>query len=190
MQEQTRRMDSLVRQLLTLSRIKAAPVIDIKETVDEPMMLRLLQREAETLSGGRYEIHFHTDPHLKVLVDDDQLRRARSNLVYNAVNHTPDGTRIDISWLRNRQSAQFKVCDNGPSIPAEHLPRLTERFYCVDKRVARRATSGCPVRSPCREGGDGCRRIIERQPLLGHQRQPLRLHRFSCSDTTRTSRCA
>lgn len=141
MQEQTRRMDSLVRQLLTLSRIEAAPAIDMKETVDVPMMLHLLQREAETLSSGRHEIHFHTDPHLKVLGDDDQLRSAISNLVYNAVNHTPEGTRIDISWLRNRQGAQFKVCDNGPGIPAEHLPRLTERFYRVDKARSR-ATGG------------------------------------------------
>ncbi len=141
MQEQTRRMDSLVRQLLTLSRIEAAPAIDMKETVDVPMMLLLLQREAETLSGGRHSIHFHTDPHLKVLGDDDQLRSALSNLVYNAVNHTPEGTRIDISWLRNRQGAQFKVCDNGPGIPAEHLPRLTERFYRVDKARSR-ATGG------------------------------------------------
>jgi len=141
MQEQTRRMDSLVRQLLTLSRIEAAPAIDMKETVDVPMMLHLLQREAETLSGGRHEIHFHTDPHLKVLGDDDQLRSALSNLVYNAVNHTPDGTRIEISWLRSRQGAQFKVCDNGPGISAEHLPRLTERFYRVDKARSR-ATGG------------------------------------------------
>jgi two-component system, OmpR family, phosphate regulon sensor histidine kinase PhoR len=61
--------------------------------------------------------------------------------VYNAVNHTPEGTRIDISWLRNKQGAEFKVCDNGPGISAEHLPRLTERFYRVDKARSR-ATGG------------------------------------------------
>ena len=58
MQEQTRRMDSLVKQLLTLSRIEAAPAIDLKETVDVPNMLLLLQGEAETLSQGRHSIHF------------------------------------------------------------------------------------------------------------------------------------
>ncbi len=56
-------MDGLVKQLLTLSRIEAAPAIDLKETVDVPMMLRVLQREAQTLSQGRHSIHFHTDPH-------------------------------------------------------------------------------------------------------------------------------
>lgn len=141
MQEQTRRMDSLVKQLLTLSRIEAAPAIDLKETVDVPTMLLLLQREAETLSQGRHSIHFHTDPHLKVFGNDEQLRSAISNLVYNAVNHTPDGTRIDISWLRTKQGAEFKVCDNGPGISEEHLPRLTERFYRVDKARSR-ATGG------------------------------------------------
>ncbi|WP_026042631.1 phosphate regulon sensor histidine kinase PhoR [Pantoea sp. A4] len=141
MQEQTRRMDSLVKQLLTLSRIEAAPVIDLKEKVDVPMMLRMLQPEAETLSGGRHEIHFHTDPHLKVFGDDEQLRSAISNLVYNAVNHTPEGTRINISWLHTRHGAEFKVCDNGPGISPEHLPRLTERFYRVDKARSR-ATGG------------------------------------------------
>ncbi|RWR00627.1 phosphate regulon sensor protein [[Pantoea] beijingensis] len=140
MQEQTRRMDSLVKQLLTLSRIEAAPAIDLQETVDVPMMLRLLQREAETLSSGRHEIYFHTDPHLRVYGNDEQLRSAISNMVYNAINHTPEGTRIDISWLQNKQGAQFAVKDNGPGIPSEHIPHLTERFYRVDK--ARSRTTG------------------------------------------------
>lgn len=141
MSEQTRRMDSLVKQLLTLSRIEAAPAINLKEKVDVPVMLKLLQHEAETLSGGRHAIHFHTDPHLKVFGNDEQLRSAISNLVYNAVNHTPEGTRIDISWLRSKQGAVFTVCDNGPGIPPEHIPRLTERFYRVDKARSR-ATGG------------------------------------------------
>lgn len=141
MQEQTRRMDSLVKQLLTLSRIEAAPALDLKETVDVPAMLLLLQREAETLSQGRHSIHLHTDPHLKVFGNNEQLCSAISNLVYNAVNHTPQGTHIDISWLRTKEGAQFKVCDNGPGISEAHLPRLTERFYRVDKARSR-ATGG------------------------------------------------
>ncbi|QKJ86134.1 phosphate regulon sensor histidine kinase PhoR [Paramixta manurensis] len=141
MQEQTRRMDSLVGQLLTLSRIEAAPAIDLSETVDVPAMLRVLQREAETLSNGRHTIHFNTDPHLRVFGNEEQLRSAISNLVYNAVNHTPEGTDIEISWLRNAQGARFCVKDNGPGIAAEHLPRLTERFYRVDKARSR-ATGG------------------------------------------------
>jgi two-component system phosphate regulon sensor histidine kinase PhoR len=137
MQEQTRRMDGLVKQLLTLSRIEAAPAIDLAEKVDIPMMLRLLQREAETLSNGRHQIVFNTDPQLKVCGNEEQLRSAISNLVYNAVNHTPEGTRIEVSWLHNKQGALFAVKDNGPGIAPEHLPRLTERFYRVDKARSR-----------------------------------------------------
>ena len=58
MQEQTRRMDGLVKQLLTLSRIEAAPNVDMNERVDIPLMLRVLQREAQSLSGGNHEISF------------------------------------------------------------------------------------------------------------------------------------
>jgi len=76
--------------------------------------------------------------------------------VYNAVNHTPDGTRIDISWLRSPQGAQFKVKDNGPGIAPEHLPRLTERFYRVDKARSRQT------------GGSGLGLAIVKHALSHH----------------------
>ncbi|AXF78624.1 phosphate regulon sensor histidine kinase PhoR [Erwinia tracheiphila] len=132
MHAQTRRMDDLVNQLLTLSRIEAAPSLDLRQQVNAPVMLKLLQHEAETLSQGRHQIDFSVDDTLQVLGDEEQLRSAISNLVYNAVNHTPDGTRIVIAWLRTPQGATFSVSDNGPGIAPEHIPRLTERFYRVD----------------------------------------------------------
>ncbi|AUH01731.1 two-component system sensor histidine kinase PhoR [Prodigiosinella confusarubida] len=137
MQEQTRRMDGLVKQLLTLSRIEAATAIDLSEEVDIPLMLRVLQREAETLSQGRHEIIFRVNEQLKVFGNEDQLRSAVSNLVYNAVNHTPKGTRIEVCWQQTPSGAQFQVSDNGPGIAPKHLPRLTERFYRVDKARSR-----------------------------------------------------
>lgn len=156
MQEQTRRMDGLVQQLLTLSRIEAASTLDLQETVDVPMMLQLLQREAETLSQGRHEIQFNTDPNLRVYGNDEQLRSAISNLVYNAINHTPAGTRIEISWLKTPQGALFRVRDNGPGIAAEHIPRLTERFYRVDKARSRQT------------GGSGLGLAIVKHALSHH----------------------
>ncbi|WP_426917708.1 phosphate regulon sensor histidine kinase PhoR [Serratia bockelmannii] len=137
MQEQTRRMDGLVKQLLTLSRIEAAPNVDMNERVDIPLMLRVLQREAQSLSGGNHEITFRVNEQLNVFGNEDQLRSAVSNLVYNAVNHTPKGTHIEVSWQQTAHGAQFQVSDNGPGIAAEHLPRLTERFYRVDKARSR-----------------------------------------------------
>ncbi len=156
MQQQTRRMDGLVQQLLTLSRIEAAPALNVQEKVDVPTMLKLLQREAETLSQGRQPIHFTADPNLCVWGNDEQLRSAISNLVYNAVNHTPPGTRIDVSWLKTSQGAQFMVKDNGPGISAEHIPRLTERFYRVDKARSRQT------------GGSGLGLAIVKHALSHH----------------------
>ncbi|BFO08584.1 phosphate regulon sensor histidine kinase PhoR [Serratia rubidaea] len=156
MQEQTRRMDGLVKQLLTLSRIEAAPIVEMNETVDVPLMLRVLQREAQSLSGGRHEIRFRVNEALKVYGNDDQLRSAVSNLVYNAVNHTPAGTHIEVSWQRTPQGAQFQVSDNGPGIAAEHLPRLTERFYRVDKARSRQT------------GGSGLGLAIVKHALSHH----------------------
>ncbi|MEQ9878309.1 phosphate regulon sensor histidine kinase PhoR [Pectobacterium aroidearum] len=156
MQEQTRRMDGLVKQLLTLSRIEAATAIDLNEKVDIPLMLRVLQREAQTLSQGCHEIVFRVNENLRVFGNEEQLRSAVSNLVYNAINHTPAGTRIEVCWQKIPQGAQFQVSDNGPGIAAEHLPRLTERFYRVDKARSRQT------------GGSGLGLAIVKHALSHH----------------------
>ena len=137
MREQTQRMEGLVKQLLTLSRIEAAPVLAMNDKIDVPMMLRVVEREAQTLSQQRQVLHFSVDESLKVLGNEEQLRSAISNLVYNAVNHTPPGTDITVSWQRAPHGALFSVEDNGPGIAPEHIPRLTERFYRVDKARSR-----------------------------------------------------
>jgi two-component system phosphate regulon sensor histidine kinase PhoR len=77
------------------------------------------------------------DNTLKVRGSEDELRSAISNLVYNAVNHTPDGTAIKVRWQRVAAGAEFSVDDDGPGIAPEHIPRLTERFYRVDKARSR-----------------------------------------------------
>ena len=156
MQEQTKRMDGLVKQLLTLSRIEAAPNVDMNEKVDIPLMLRVLQREAQSLSGGNHQINFRVNENLKVFGNEDQLRSAVSNLVYNAVNHTPAGTNIEVSWQQTPQGAQFQVSDNGPGIGPEHIPRLTERFYRVDKARSRQT------------GGSGLGLAIVKHALSHH----------------------
>jgi len=137
MREQTSRMEGLVKQLLTLSKIEASPIHTPNEVIDVPMMLRVVEREAQTLSQQRQTLEFHVDNSLKVLGSDEQMRSAISNLVYNAVNHTPPATHIIVSWQRVANGVEFSVEDNGPGIAAEHIPRLTERFYRVDKARSR-----------------------------------------------------
>ncbi|MDU1950754.1 phosphate regulon sensor histidine kinase PhoR [Atlantibacter hermannii] len=156
MREQTHRMEGLVKQLLTLSKIEAAPALVLNEQIDVPMMLRVVEREAQTLSHKKHTFTFDVDNDLKVLGNDEQLRSAISNLVYNAVNHTPEGTHVKVAWQRTPQGAKFSVQDNGPGISAEHIPRLTERFYRVDKARSRQT------------GGSGLGLAIVKHALSHH----------------------
>ena len=155
MREQTQRMEGLVEQLLTLSRIEAAPALQLTEKVDVPVMLNMLEREAHTL-GPQHQLHFEVDKSLRVFGSEDQLRSAVSNLVYNAVNHTSAGTTITVIWKRTPHGALFSVEDNGPGIAAQHIPRLTERFYRVDKSRSRQ------------NGGSGLGLAIVKHALSHH----------------------
>jgi two-component system phosphate regulon sensor histidine kinase PhoR len=157
MREQTSRMEGLVKQLLTLSRIEAAPAMVLNEKIDVPLMLRVVEREAQTLSQQKQTLQFDVDPSLRVFGNEEQLRSAISNLVYNAVNHTPEGTHITVSWHKTSQGAKFSVADNGPGISAEHIPRLTERFYRVDKARSRQT------------GGSGLGLAIVKHALSHHE---------------------
>ncbi|MRS17067.1 phosphate regulon sensor histidine kinase PhoR [Enterobacteriaceae bacterium RIT691] len=173
MREQTQRMEALVRQLLTLSKIEAAPLAALNEKIDVPMMLRVVEREAQTLSQKKHALHFEIDDALQVLGSEEQLRSAMSNLVYNAVNHTPAGTEITVRWQRAPHGALFSVEDNGPGIAAEHIPRLTERFYRVDKARSRQT------------GGSGLGLAIVKHAVNHHESRldiestPGKITRFS-----------
>jgi len=157
MREQTSRMEGLVKQLLTLSRIEAAPAMVLNEKIDVPLMLRVVEREAQTLCQQKQTLQFDVNPALKVFGNEEQLRSAISNLVYNAVNHTPEGTHITVSWQKTTLGAKFSVTDNGPGISAEHIPRLTERFYRVDKARSRQT------------GGSGLGLAIVKHALSHHE---------------------
>ncbi|MGL4276186.1 MAG: phosphate regulon sensor histidine kinase PhoR, partial [Morganella morganii] len=107
MQEQTRRMDGMVKQLLQLSKIEVAVKSGLDQVVDVPGMLIMLQQEAVTLSRGNHDIRFAVDDKLKIFGDEEELRSALSNLVYNAVNHTPENTLIEVSWALRNGNAVF-----------------------------------------------------------------------------------
>ncbi|WP_336984191.1 phosphate regulon sensor histidine kinase PhoR [Cedecea sp. VD21] len=156
MREQTSRMEGLVRQLLTLSRIEAAPTLSMNEKIHVPLMLRVVEREAQTLSQQKQTLTFNVEPGLQVYGNEEQLRSAISNLVYNAVNHTPAGTHITVTWRRLPHGVAFSVKDTGPGISAEHIPRLTERFYRVDKARSRQT------------GGSGLGLAIVKHALSHH----------------------
>ncbi|WP_423840197.1 phosphate regulon sensor histidine kinase PhoR [Vibrio mytili] len=138
MTEQLNRMNGLVNQLLTLSKIEAAPMHELEEVVNVPAMLEVLEKEAASLSGdSHHKLQFDVDRELRVFGDDDQLRSAISNLVYNAVKYTPPGANINVRWFKSAQGAHLEVEDSGDGIEPQHLHRLTERFYRVDKARSR-----------------------------------------------------
>ncbi|CAM3009107.1 phosphate regulon sensor histidine kinase PhoR [Vibrio rarus] len=160
MTEQLNRMNSLVNQLLTLSKIEAAPMGGGEDLVDVPRMLTVLEKEAQALSGNNeHKLQFDIDTSLKVLGDDDQLRSAISNLVYNAVKYTPAGSNIHVTWRETAQGALLQVADTGDGIEPQHLHRLTERFYRVDKDRSRET------------GGSGLGLAIVKHTLSHHDSQ-------------------
>ena len=158
MLDQTKRMDSLVQQLLTLSRIEAAAKVQFDEVVDVPAMLALLEHEAQSVNRDKHHtITFNVDTSLQVTGITEELRSAFSNLVMNAIKYTPDHGVIDISWQRDHYKAVFTVTDNGEGIAPQHVKRLTERFYRVDQARARNT------------GGTGLGLAIVKHVLTRHQ---------------------
>ncbi|MDO5087522.1 MAG: phosphate regulon sensor histidine kinase PhoR [Comamonadaceae bacterium] len=145
MEAQSRRMQALVADLLTLSRLEGSPLPSGSEPVDPGELLHACETEARSLSAmlcaqapAPHALHVAAAPGFMLTGAAAELRSAMSNLVINAVRYTPAGGRIDVAWQRLPDgSAEFAVTDTGPGIAPEHLPRLSERFYRVDRSRAR-----------------------------------------------------
>ena len=136
MAEQGRRMQNLVEDMLVLTRLESIDYPLRKERVGVHGLLEQVQAEAEALSAGRHQISVNIDGP-DITGRTDELRSAFSNLVSNAVRYTPEGGEIIISWLSSSAGPEFSVRDTGIGIKQEHLSRLTERFYRVDKGRSR-----------------------------------------------------
>lgn len=136
MSEQGRRMQNLVDDMLALTRLESVDHPARKEPVDMPALLDRILGEAQALSGGRHRITLTADG-TGLVGSTDELRSAFGNLASNAVRYTPDGGTIELIWRDTAAGPQFQVKDNGIGIPPEHLPRLTERFYRIDKSRSR-----------------------------------------------------
>lgn len=137
MHEQAHRMQAIVEDLLTLSTLESSPGSDPR-AVNMGALLQKARQQIEALSGGRHELVWHIDETLDVLGAENELTSALSNLLTNAVRYTPDGGTITVRWQRDPEGgASYSVQDTGIGIPARHLPRLTERFYRVDRGRSR-----------------------------------------------------
>jgi two-component system phosphate regulon sensor histidine kinase PhoR len=133
MYEQAQRMQRLVDDLLALSRLDESQPPGREDSIDMPALLTTLLDEGRALSAGRHEITLQRTADNWLRGSRDELRSAFANLVANAIRYTPHGGRIQLRWLLQDNRAVFEVEDNGIGIAAEHIPRLTERFYRVDR---------------------------------------------------------
>ncbi|MGA7949440.1 MAG: phosphate regulon sensor histidine kinase PhoR [Thiobacillaceae bacterium] len=133
----SRRMQRLLDDLLILSKLECADQPPAEEQISVPTLVQELGREAEQLSQGRHRIEVEVESQAWLKGSLQEIHSAFSNLVSNAVRYTPDGGRITLRWVERDQGGAFSVTDTGEGIAAEHIPRLTERFYRVDRSRSR-----------------------------------------------------
>lgn len=136
MRRQSQRMAQIVEDLLTLSRLEAQDR-PAEETVNLRSQLSTLRREAEALSQGRHAVVLMDEADCDLYGSPKDLHSAFSNLVSNAIRYTPAGGTITLRADSGPDRFAFSVSDTGPGIPAQHLPRITERFYRVSTSRSR-----------------------------------------------------
>ena len=160
MRNQTERMQRLIDDLLTLSVLESTSEEREIESVPVPELLATIYQEAESLSGIMEHIFYlETDPTLWLKGNQRELYSAFSNLIFNAVQHTQAHGIIRLRWYMDNDGAHFSVSDNGSGIAPEHIARITERFYRVDKGRSRD------------KGGTGLGLAIVKHVLARHKAQ-------------------
>jgi two-component system phosphate regulon sensor histidine kinase PhoR len=142
MAQQSQRMQTLVSDLLTLSRLEGSPFPGANDWMTTSALLAQCEQEARALSAlitpQGHQLEFEPGPACEIAGIPTELYSAMSNLVTNAVRYTPEGGLVRVSWaLLEDGRGEFQVKDTGPGIAPEHLPRLTERFYRVDRSRSR-----------------------------------------------------
>ena len=141
MSEQAKRMQGLVEDLLVLSRLESTGNPAREEPVNVPDIARALYHDALALSAGRHKVTLLLESATWISGAEDELRSAFGNLVSNAIRYTPAGGEVRLSWkvdcTDGNEGVVFAVRDTGIGIAPQHVPRLTERFYRVDRGRSR-----------------------------------------------------
>lgn len=139
-EKQSNRLNNLIEELLQLSKIESQEIamnlqlVDLRNLIDKT----ILEFKEKSSQKGQ-EIEMNLPPHFPLLkVEPEQIELVLNNLLDNAIKYTPDRGKISISTLEREKDVYIEVADNGIGISAEHLPRLFERFYRVDKDRSRK----------------------------------------------------
>jgi two-component system phosphate regulon sensor histidine kinase PhoR len=157
MYKQARQINSLLEDLLELSRLQDADFSITDEDVDVPAMLAQLKEQAGEYDQVGHSLQFDIQADLKLSGIEVDLRSAFQNLINNAINYTPAEGKITVKWAESEDGLEFSVKDTGVGIPHRDIPRITERFYRVGSDRARNS------------GGTGLGLAIVKHVLNAHQ---------------------
>jgi two-component system phosphate regulon sensor histidine kinase PhoR len=156
MRVQAQRMNAIIADLLELSRLEAADGEAPREPIEVPRMIERLYRDALARSNRPQHVLLELEAPHGLFGAAHEIESAFTNLLVNAIKYTPGEGTVRIRWWVDEEGGYFSVSDTGIGIPAEHLPRLTERFYRVD---AGRSRS---------QGGSGLGLAIVKHALQRH----------------------
>jgi len=141
MRRQAERMTSIIRDLLALSRLEETDEVVEEVPIDVPALMAMLRKDVLARSEHPRDVNIRIDSAAQLLGSEAEVHSAFSNLVDNAAKYTPAQGSIEMRWWTDEEGAHFSVSDTGIGIQAEHIPRLTERFYRADPGRSR-ATGG------------------------------------------------
>jgi two-component system phosphate regulon sensor histidine kinase PhoR len=156
MRRQAERMTAIISDLLELSRLEATDEQVVGTPIDIAGLLALLRKDLAARDAKSHIVELRIESPDGLMGDTGLIHSAFWNLVDNAAKYTPAGGTITLRWWTDEDGGHFSVADTGPGIAAEHLPRLTERFYRVDPGRARD------------KGGSGLGLAIVRHVLQRH----------------------
>src|ERR1700689_3427618 len=132
MRAQAQRMNAIIADLLELSRLESADGEAAREPIDVPHMLERLHRDALISADRPRQVVLDLESSDGLYGTAHEIESAFTNLLVNALKYTMPEGAVRMRWWTDDQGAYFSVIDSGMGIPAEHIPRLTERFYRVD----------------------------------------------------------
>ncbi len=156
------RMENIIDDLLLLSRLENEEINIAKSPVNITKMLKLLYEDAKIISGNKnQEISLKLDKQISINGSEEELKSLFYNLITNAIKYTPSHGKIEIECFALKKNVIFNIKDNGIGIAKKHIPRITERFYRVDKSRSRE------------NGGTGLGLAIVKHVIMNHQGQFL-----------------
>ena len=159
MYEQVRQMEALLDDMRKLSRLRQSRSKNLNEKVNMPAILTQLKEQAEEMSAGDHALDFQIQQELYIKGNARDLECASWSLIDNAINYSPGGGSVEVSWQKADQSILLSVRDTGMGIPQHDIPRLTEHFYRGANATAQDIA------------GSGLGLVIVQQVIDSHQAQ-------------------